>query len=284
MIGSSPGWHSKLVCGVLALILGIMAMESARGQEDTLTTARASARPQPSASVSHELQSAKTRSLLHVLKDGGPILIPIAGCSFLLFIFVFECAICLRSGRVIPRPFVKRFIHQLQEDELKQMEALQLCEENQSPVAEVFAAAVKKWGRPSVEVEQAVLDSGERVANRLRKYLRLFHGISTISPLLGLLGTVLGMINAFNAVATSDAMGRPELLAAGISEALLTTASGLTVAIPAIIAHLYFVSRVDRLVMEIDALGQDVVNAIAADGWREKSDKKASKTVRSKAA
>ena len=218
------------------------------------------------------------------LKDGGPILIPIAGCSFLLFIFVFERAICLRSGRVIPRPFVKRFIHQLREEELKQVDALQLCDENQSPVAEVFAAAVKKWGRPSVEVEQAVLDTGERVANRLRKYLRLFHGISTISPLLGLLGTVLGMINAFNAVATSDAMGRPELLAAGISEALITTASGLTVAIPAIIAHLYFVSRVDRLVMEIDGLGQDVVNAIASDGWREKSEKKPAKVVRAKAA
>jgi biopolymer transport protein ExbB len=224
------------------------------------------------------------RSLLHVLKDGGPILVPIAGCSFLLFIFVFERAICLRSGRVIPRPFVKRFIHQLRENELKQIEALQLCQDNQSPVAEVFAAAVKKWGRPSVEVEQAVLDAGERVANRLRKYLRLFHGISTVSPLLGLLGTVLGMINAFNAVATSDAMGRPELLAAGISQALLTTAAGLTVAIPAIIAHLYFLSRVDRLVMDIDALGQDVVNAIASDGWREKSEQKPAKIARAKAA
>jgi biopolymer transport protein ExbB len=229
-------------------------------------------------------ERASTRSLLAVLKDGGPILIPIAGCSFLLCIFVFERAICLRRGRVIPRPFVKRFIHQLQQEELPQFEALRLCLENKSPVAEVFAAAVKKWGRPSVEVEQAVLDTGERVANRLRKYLRLFHGISTVSPLLGLLGTVLGMISCFNAVATSDAMGRPELLAAGISQALITTATGLSVAIPALIAHLYFVGRVDRLVMEIDALSQDVVNAIASDGWREPSEKKTAKPSRGKAA
>ena len=107
-----------------------------------------------------------------------------------------------------------------------------------------------------MEVEQAVLDSGERVANGLRRYLRLFHGISTISPLLGLLGTVLGMINSFNTVASADAMGRPELLASGISQALLTTAAGLLVAIPALVAHLYFVGRVARLLMEIDALGQ----------------------------
>jgi biopolymer transport protein ExbB len=226
----------------------------------------------------------QTRSLLNVLSDGGPVLIPIAACSFVLFIFVFERAIYLRSGRVIPRPFVKRFVHQLRQDELKQTEALQLCSDNRSPVAEVFAAAVKKWGRPAVEVEQAVLDTGERVANRLRRYLRLFHGISTLSPLLGLLGTVLGMINAFTSVATSDAMGRPELLAKCISEALLTTAAGLCVAIPAIIAHLYFAGRVDRLVMDIDALSQDVINAIASDGWRDKSEKKPVKLTRPKAA
>jgi biopolymer transport protein ExbB len=227
------------------------------------------------------------QSGLNLIWRGGPMFLAIGLCSFVLFIFVFERAISLRRGRVIPGPFVKRFIHQLQENELPQDDALDRCRENQSPVAEVFAAAVKKWGRPAVEVEQAVLDTGERVANRLRKYLRVFHGISSISPLLGLLGTVLGMISSFSSIANSDAMGRPELLAAGISQALLTTAGGLTVAIPAIAAHLYFMGRVDRLVMDIDALAQDVVNAIACDGWRETSPqraKKPEKTVRAKAA
>ncbi|HRX81345.1 MAG TPA: MotA/TolQ/ExbB proton channel family protein, partial [Pirellulaceae bacterium] len=98
-----------------------------------------------------------------------------------------------------------------------------------------------------------------------RAYIRLFNGISTISPLLGLLGTVLGMIRAFNAIATADAMGRPELLAGGISQALLTTAAGLSVAIPALIAYLFFVGRVDKLVVEIDSLGQQLVALIAGD-------------------
>lgn len=209
-----------------------------------------------------------TKNVLQVLHEGGPLLVLIGICSFLLLVFVFERAVCLRHGRVIPRPFVRRFLEQLREGQLTADEAVLRCEQNRSPVAEVFGAAARKWGRPSVEVEQAIIDTGERVSNELRKNLRFFNGISTISPLLGLLGTVVGMISAFNAIATSDAMGRPELLAAGISQALLTTAAGLTVAIPALIAYLFFVSRVDRLIIEIDALGQEVVNLIAADAWK----------------
>ena len=86
-----------------------------------------------------------------------------------------------------------------------------------------------------------------------------------LGPIWGILGTVVGMIRAFNAIATSDAMGRPELLASGISQALLTTAAGLTVAIPALIVYMYFVSRVDRLIIDIDALGQELVNMISAE-------------------
>lgn len=206
-----------------------------------------------------------TESLLAVLRDGGLLMIPIGLCSVVLLVFVFERTVALRRGRVIPRPFVRRFLDQLREGQLSRDEASELCEENKSPVAEVFSAAVRKWGRSSVEVEQAVIDTGERVTNDLRRYLRLFNGISTISPLMGLLGTVLGMIRAFNAIVDAGAMGRPELLAGGISQALLTTAAGLSVAIPALIAYLYFISRVDRLVISIDALGQQVVDLVSAD-------------------
>lgn len=224
-----------------------------------------------------------TRNLLYAVRDGGPLMIPLALCSFALLVFGFERAISLRRGRVIPRPFVKRFLHQLEEGLLNRDDSLRLCAENRSPVAEVFASAVHKWGKPSVEVEQAVIDSGERVTNGLRRYLRVFNGISTVSPLLGLLGTTLGMIRAFNAIATADAMGRPELLAGGISQALLTTAAGLSVAIPAYIAYLFFVSRVDRLIIEIDALGQQVVNLTCAEGLAEAAATQ-KKSTRSKAA
>lgn len=210
-------------------------------------------------------QAIPDKNLLEIVKSGGVLMAPILFCSVVLLIFVFERTISLRRSHVLPRPFVKRFMHQLRENQLDRAEALQRCEENNSPVAQVFAAAVRKWGRSSVEVEQAMIDAGERVTNGLRRNLRVLNGVATISPLLGLLGTVVGMIRAFNDISTHQAMGRPELLAEGISQALLTTAAGMTVAIPALICYLYFVSCVDRRIIEIDALGQEVVQLISND-------------------
>jgi biopolymer transport protein ExbB len=208
-----------------------------------------------------------TKSMLAIFHDGGLLMYPIALCSFALVAFVFERFIALRRGRVIPRPFVRRFLEQLREGQLDRDKALKLCHENKSPVAQVFAAAVKKWGRTSVEVEQAILDSGERVNNQLRRHLRLMNGISQVAPLLGLLGTVMGMIISFNGISSAaGADGQREMLAGGIAQALITTAAGMLVAIPALIAYLYFVGRVDSLITEIDALGQQVVELIAADG------------------
>lgn len=225
----------------------------------------ASTPPEKRAAPVADEEPIPTRNLWDIMQDGGVLMFPLAGCSLMLVALIFERLVSLRRGRIIPRPFVKRFLEQIREGELERDAALQLCQENGSPVSEVFAGAVRKWGRPGVEVEQAIIDSGERVTNGLRRYLRIFNGIATISPLLGLLGTVVGMIRAFNAIATSDAIGRPELLAAGISEALLTTAAGLSVAIPALIFYMIFVSRVDRLIIEIDALGQSLVNVISAE-------------------
>ena len=219
------------------------------------------------------------QNLFIIVQQGGLLLYPILVASFILCLFVFERLISLRRRRVIPRPFVRQFLHQLREREIDQQQALAMCRKNGSPVAEVFAGAVQKWGRPAVEVEQAIIDSGERVTSGLRRYLRLINGIATVTPLLGLLGTVVGMIQAFNDIATADAMGKPELLAAGIGQALITTASGLTVAIPALIAYMFFLSRVDRLVMDIDSVAQDVVAEISAEAGN-----RTKKTARTKAA
>ncbi len=203
--------------------------------------------------------------LQKIVRDAGPLMYAILFCSILVVAFFLERTVSLRRGRVIPKPFVTRFLQQLREGQLDRDQALELCEENGSPVSQVFAGAVRKWGRPGVEVEQGVIDAGERVTNGLRQYLRVFYGVATVGPLLGLMGTVLGMIQSFNAIATGDALGRAEMLAAGIAKALLNTAGGLAVAIPASILYVFFVSRVDRLVMDIDKLAQEVVNVISAE-------------------
>jgi len=217
-----------------------------------------------------------TKSMLSAFHEGGPMMYPIVLCSFALFVFVFERFIALRRGRVVPKPFVRRFLEQLREGQLDREKALKLCADNGSPVAQVFAGAAKKWGRTSVEVEQAILDAGERVNNQLRRHLRLMNGISQVAPLLGLLGTVLGMIASFNGISTtSGADGQREMLAGGIAQALLSTAAGMLVAIPALVAYLYFVGRVDGLITEIDALGQQIVELISADALAEARSKRA---------
>jgi biopolymer transport protein ExbB len=205
-------------------------------------------------------------TLSKMFKAGGIIMYPIVLCSIIMFWFSFERMVVLRRRRVIPRDFVKRFLEHLERGELDRASALQLCEENGSPAAEVFSHGVRKWGKPAVEVEQAIIDGGERQVSQLRKHLRIINSIATVSPLLGLLGTVFGMITCFNEVANSSGMGKSEQLAGGISEALITTASGLLVAIPSLVVYMYFAGQVDGLVMEMDSLAQKVVNYISAEG------------------
>jgi biopolymer transport protein ExbB len=264
-----------VLVAVAGLVLPVVLSRQSIAQSAAGERLAAGAVPaeQPSASFSE-------KNLFSILKAGGVLMIPIACCSFVALVFAFERVIALRTGRIIPRPFVKRFMHKLHEGELDRDQALVLCEENGSPVAQVLAHGVRKWGRPAVEIEQALMDGGERAVNGLRRYLRVLNAIATISPLLGLQGTVFGMIHSFNQIAGSDAMGKQELLAGGISEALLTTAGGLTVAIPSLAAYLFFLGRVDKLVIEMDRLGQELVNEISAEAIAESSKPRAARVRR----
>lgn len=201
-----------------------------------------------------------------VIIAGGPVMIPIGICSLIALAFGLERLVVLRRRRVIPPDFVKRFLEHLENGKIDRDGALALCEQNASPLAEVFAHGVKKWGKPSVEVEQAIIDGGERQVSQLRKNLRVLNAVATISPLLGLFGTVIGMMMCFNQIASSSAMGKAEQLAGGIGVALITTAAGLAVAIPALILYMYLVGRVDSLVMEMDLLAQRVVGLISLEG------------------
>jgi biopolymer transport protein ExbB len=179
--------------------------------------------------------------------------------------------VVLRRGRVIPKPFVQRFLKLLDEGELDPAEALQICEENDSPVAHVFAHGIRKWGKPSVEVEQAIIDGGERQVSALRAHLRILNGVATISPLLGLLGTVWGMLLAFRDISSPEKAGKMEQLSSDIALALVTTAAGLVIAIPALTVYMYLSGRVDSLVMAMDDLSQRVVNYVSAESLAERA-------------
>jgi biopolymer transport protein ExbB len=265
MLKTSGNGKSWLVW--LALVLAALAGPSAARAQEAKTDSPPVAEASDAAPALGGMTTDK--SLFEILKSGGVMMIPLFACSFLTLVFVFERAISLRGGRVIPRPFVKRFLHQVREGKLDRDSALELCDESNSPVAEVFAAVSRKWGRPSVELEQTIIDAEDRITPGLRRYIRVFSAVATISPLLGLLGTVVGMIRLFDAISSADAMGRTELLAGGIAEALLTTAAGLLIAIPALCFHLYFIGRVERMQMAVDDLAQDLAGMISAEALHE---------------
>jgi biopolymer transport protein ExbB len=205
-------------------------------------------------------------NLLHMIDSLGGWIVPFAIASIILLWFTVDRLVVLRRGRVIPRPFVQRFLRLLENGELEQDEALEVCHENQSPVSQVFAHAVRKWGKSAVEVEQAVIDGGERQVTELRRNLRILLGVHTITPMLGLLGTVWGMLDSFSQIATAGAMGRTDQLASGIALALVATVAGLTISIPALTLYIYFSGKVDALVTELDEVAQRVVHCISAEG------------------
>lgn len=208
--------------------------------------------------------------VIEIIRSLNYWIIPFGLATLIALWFTTERVVVLRRGRVIPKPFVQRFLKLLEEGELDRDEALQVCEENGSPVANVFAHGVRKWAKPSVEVEQAIIDGGERQISALRRHLRVINGVATVTPLIGLLGTVWGMLEAFHQIADSGAMGGTKELASGIALALVTTAAGLVIAIPSLIAYMYLSGRVDGLVMEMDELAQKVVQNVSAEGLAER--------------
>lgn len=197
-------------------------------------------------------------------------IVPFAIATLVSIWFTTERLVVLRRGRVIPKPFVQRILKLLDEGELDRDEALEICLKNDSPIAHVFAHGIRKWDKPSVEVEQAIIDGGERQVSALRAHLRVINGVATITPMIGLLGTVWGMLESFHNIAAAGAMGRTTQLASGIALALVTTAAGLVIAIPSLISYMYLSGRVDALVMEMDQLAQSVVGSVSAEGLAER--------------
>lgn len=182
---------------------------------------------------------------------GGIVMIPIAICSLIALALAVERLISLRRSRVIPRGFVEGIQSMLADGPRR---ALEYCRASPSPMARIFEAALRRWDRPVDQVEKHIAEAGLRETALLRKHLRGLSVIAAVAPLLGLLGTIFGMIKAFRTVASNpDALGRTELLAAGIYEAMVTTAAGLLVAIPTVLFYHYLAGRIDRLVLDMDA-------------------------------
>lgn len=195
-------------------------------------------------------------NLLELALAGGVLMIPIAAMSFVVVLFAFERWLGLRRRKIIPPALVAALLQlAARPGGLDPKQAYKLCQQFPSSAANVFRAVLLKVGRPHSEVEFAVKEASEREAAKLYKNVRPIELAVTVTPLLGLLGTVQGMIQAFYVTANMPAnFNKAENLANGIYVALVTTFAGLTVAIPAAILAHYFEGRVQALFRDVDEL------------------------------
>jgi biopolymer transport protein ExbB len=184
---------------------------------------------------------------------GGWLMLPIILCSVAAMAIIIERLWSLRRERVVPVNLVAQ-VWQLHRDNAITSGHISSIRDG-SPLGRILSAGIINRMHSRVIMKEAIEEVGRQVVHELERYLNTLGTIASISPLLGLLGTVIGMIKVFSAI-TLVGVGDPAVLAGGISEALITTATGLSVAIPSLMFHRYFSGRVDRLVvaMEEEAL------------------------------
>lgn len=205
-------------------------------------------------------------SMLDFAVKGGIVMIPIGVCSLVMLAVIIERLSTLRRVLIVPPAFESGVRTALGSGGAGGVAAaMEFCRASASPIGRIFIAALQRVHEPTELLERHIEQAGQREVFKLRKYLRLLSVISSVSTLLGLLGTIFGMITAFSTVAASaEALGRTELLAKGIYEALITTAAGLMVAIPALLAFHGFAARIDGLVGEMDALTVAFIESLRA--------------------
>ncbi|SEA46706.1 biopolymer transport protein ExbB [Desulfuromusa kysingii] len=190
---------------------------------------------------------------------GGPLMYPLLLCSVIGWAIFMERLFAFIKVRRHLKPLYRTVKSYIQDDDLTK--AIDLCAEVKSPLARILLVVVKNHGSKRSYLKSLAEEIGEREAVSLQRYLGLLGTIANISPLLGLLGTVLGMIKAFNVMATQG-MGTPATLGGGISEALITTAAGLTVAVPMLLLHRYLSGRSEGLILELEEATMKIVDLV----------------------
>jgi biopolymer transport protein ExbB len=201
-----------------------------------------------------------------IVRAGGPFMWPIVVCSIVAAAIILERLWTLQEKRVLPRDLTQRVWQLLESNQVNEKVVAAL--EQNSPLGRVLAAGLANRHRPREILMERLEDAGRHVVHDLERFLNTLGTIASISPLLGLLGTVTGIIKAFNAL-QAGAAGDPRMLSGGIAEALIATAAGLCVAIPALIGYRYLRGRVEGFVirMEKDAIKlADALEAAASDG------------------
>ncbi len=201
---------------------------------------------------------------LSLLVKGGIFMIPIGVVSLLVVTFVFDRWIGLRSGKLMPGEFRRNLMKLIRSGDVADpRDMYSLCEQNPSALASIASAAIVRAGRPQAEIAAAANDALQREVDRAYSHVRWLNLAAGVAPLLGLLGTVWGLIRAFHDTTQLTAgQNRADFLAVGIYEALVTTLAGLIVAIPAAIASHYFEGRITKVFGRIEEIMSELVRSL----------------------
>lgn len=215
-------------------------------------------------SIGGEVAVKTKETVLTLIMKGGPIMIPIGICSLVALALFFERLIGLSRSHIAPKSFADDLYEKL-DKETEPLKIYEYCESSHTVVAKVIKAGALKWklNRSVVEIEKNVEDAAFCEIGKLRRSIRGLKIIAGIAPMLGLLGTVLGMITAFQTVALSTAtFGKAAKLANGIYEAMVTTAAGLIIAIPVLLLYYYLLKRVDDYTDEIQRVSNNFLDEV----------------------
>lgn len=280
----------RLALLALAVVwLGGLFSSETLGQSPSTVRVEPSANP-PAAPDAAETSSAKSKStstspkkkgaevdhksMLGFFSRSNPMVWLLGLCSIVTLGFTLERMVALRRERVIPREFVSRFLERLAGGKLDRDRATELCRANDSAVARIFAMVINAWGQPAATIRQTLDYDAAGEISDLKRNVRVLNGTATLAPLLGLLGTVVGMIQSFNALGGRVGPAKGEALAQGISLALVATAVGLAIAIVSVAAYYYLLNRVDVLVRDLDENARKVIDLVSAESLRPMTDRR----------
>jgi len=197
--------------------------------------------------------------VLELVQAGGWLMAPILLCSVLSLAIIAERLWSLQRKRVTPKHLVAQVWNLYRKGLLDSEQVARL--RRGSPLGRVIAAGLVNRHHPREIMKESIEETGRQVVHELERYLNALGTIASVTPLLGLLGTVIGMIHVFAAIMTHG-VGDPGMLAGGISQALITTAAGLSVAIPSLMFHRFFSSRVDAIVIQMESEALKVVEVM----------------------
>lgn len=200
--------------------------------------------------------------MYEIITAGGWLMFPILLSSVVAIAIVFERYWTLNAQRIAPQNLLSYVWETYRAKKLTLDRIIEL--RNDSPLGEIFAAGLANLKHGRAVMKDAMEEAGNKVTHDLERFLSVLGTIATVSPLLGLLGTVLGMIEVFTEIMISGT-GNAGVLAGGISTALITTAAGLSVAIPAMVFHRHFERKIDGIVVEMEQQSTRLVDAIFSD-------------------